>query len=45
MDTLTSEQKKTYNIISKIYDAQIAAHPADYKKFTSLFEKSFKYYI
>src|SRR3989344_8755365 len=39
MDTLNAEQKKTYNLISSLYEEQIAAHPADYKKFTILFEK------
>ena len=45
MDTLNSEQKKAYNIITSLYEGQIQAHPADYKKFTALFEKSFKYYL
>jgi len=45
METLSSEQKKTYRIVTSLYEGQIAAHPADYKKFTALFEKSFKYYL
>ncbi len=45
MDTLTAEQKKTFNLINSIYETQIEAHPADYKKFISIFEKSFKYYL
>lgn len=45
METLTAEQKKTFNFIKLLYEAQIKAHPADYKKFTELFEKSFKYYL
>lgn len=45
MDTLNPEQKKAYNTITSLYEGQIRAHPADYKKFTALFEKSFKYYL
>ncbi len=45
MDTLNSEQKKTYKIINSLYEKQIEARPADYKKFTVLFEKNFKYYL
>ena len=45
MDTLNSEQKKIYATITAIYDAQIKAHPADYKKFSALFAKNFKYYL
>ena len=45
LDTLTSEQKKAYNLVNSLYDGQIKAHPADYKKFTALFEKNFKYYL
>src|SRR3989344_3236965 len=45
MDTLNAEQKKAFKLISSLYEGQIAAHPADYKKFTALFEKNFKYYI
>jgi hypothetical protein len=45
MDTLSSEQTRTFKILNSIYDSQIKAHPADYKKFTILFEKSFKYYL
>jgi len=45
MDTLDAEQKKAYAIVNSLYDAQIRAHPADYKKFTALFEKNFKYYL
>jgi len=44
-DTLNSEQKKTYKIITTLYEEQIKAYPAEYKKFTELFEKNFKYYI
>lgn len=44
-DTLTAKQKKTYKIITKLYEEQIKEHPADYKKFTTLFDKNFKYYI
>ena len=45
MDTLNQEQKKTYSIIKALYDGQVKEHPADYKKFTVLFEKNFKYYL
>lgn len=45
LDTLNSEQKKAYRLITSIYEAQIRAHPADYKRFTVLFEKSFRYYL
>jgi len=45
LDTLTPEQKKAYNLVNSLYDEQIKAHPADYKKFTALFEKNFKYYL
>ena len=45
LDTLTSEQKKAYNIVTSLYEGQIKAHPTDYKKFTALFEKNFKYYL
>ena len=45
MDTLNKEQKKAYGIVTSIYEGQIKAHPADYKKFTAMFEKSFKYYL
>ena len=45
MDTLDSGQKKTYDIITSLYEKQIKAHPADYKKFTALFKKSFRYYL
>ena len=45
MDTLNSEQKKAYGIVTSIYAEQIKAHPAEYKKFTALFEKNFKYYL
>lgn len=45
MDTLNPAQKKAYNTITSLYEGQIKAHPADYKKFTALFEKNFKYYL
>ena len=45
MDTLNPGQKKAFNIITTLFDEQIKAHPADYKKFTALFEKNFKYYL
>ena len=45
LSSLTPEQKKAFGTIISIYDAQIKAHPADYKKFTELFEKNFKYYL
>ncbi|MFA6213727.1 MAG: hypothetical protein WC717_00420 [Candidatus Micrarchaeia archaeon] len=45
MDTMSPEQKKAYKTIKSIYDGQVKAHPADYKKFTALFEKDFKYYL
>jgi hypothetical protein len=45
METITSEQKQPYNILTSLYEGQIKVHPADYKKFTALFEKNFKYYI
>ena len=45
MDTLSVEQKKLYNVVNSLYEAQIKAYPAEYKKFTTLFEKNFKYYI
>lgn len=45
MQTLNAEQKKAYDLITTLYEAQIRAHPADYTKFTALFEKNFKYYL
>lgn len=45
LDTLTSQQKKAYKLVNSLYEAQIKAHPADYRIFTALFEKNFKYYI
>jgi len=45
MDTLDSDQKKAFGIITAIYDAQTKAHPDDYKKFRELFKKNFKYYL
>lgn len=45
LDTLSSEQKKAYGVITKIFEAQAKAHPADYRKFSVLFEKNFKYYL
>jgi hypothetical protein len=45
METLNLEQKKAYKIITSLYEGQIKVHPVDYKKFTVLFEKNFKYYI
>jgi hypothetical protein len=45
METLTSQQRKTYKVITSIYEAEIKTHPADYKRFTTLFEKNFKYYL
>jgi len=45
MDTLNAGQKKTFDVIRSLYEDQINAHPADYKKFTALFEKNFKYYL
>ncbi|MFA6907306.1 MAG: hypothetical protein WC263_00585 [Candidatus Micrarchaeia archaeon] len=45
MDTLNAEQKKAYGLITSVYDGQVKAHPADYKKFTMLFEKNFRYYL
>ncbi len=45
METLNSNQKKAYDTIDSLYTKQINAHPVDYKKYTSLFEKNFKYYL
>ncbi len=45
LETLNPEQKKTYGTIKSLYEGQIKAHPTEYKKFTSLFEKDFKYYL
>ena len=45
MDTLTPAQKKAYETVKSLYDAQVKARPADYRKFTALFEKNFKYYL
>jgi hypothetical protein len=45
METLNSEQKKAFNQVNSVYKQEAKAHPADYKKFTSLFEKNFKYYL
>src|SRR3989344_4575536 len=45
MDTLNTDQKKIYKTITLLYEAQIKARPAEYKKFTALFEKNFKYYL
>ena len=45
METLNGEQKKIFGVVNSLYDAQAKAHPADYKKFSALFEKNFKYYL
>ncbi len=45
METMNAEQKKAYGLVTSIYEGQIKAHPADYRRFTELFEKSFKYYL
>ncbi len=45
MDTFNSEQKKTYATITLLYEGQVREHPVEYKKFTALFEKNFKYYL
>ncbi len=45
MESLTSDQKAAFNIITLLYNAQIKAHPAEYKQFSKLFDKNFKYYI
>jgi len=42
---LTSDQKKAYNSVTSLYREQAKAHPAEYKKFKELFEKSFKGYL
>ena len=45
MNALNLEQKKAYNALTSIYEGQIKAHPADYKKFAELFDKGFKRYV
>jgi len=45
METLDGEQKRIFDVVNTLYDAQAKAHPADYKKFKALFDKSFKYYL
>jgi hypothetical protein len=45
METMNKEQKKAYGIVTSLFEKQIKAHPADYKRFTALFDKSFKYYL
>lgn len=45
MDTLNSDQKKAFNIITALYEGVVKAHPEDYKRFRALFEKNFKYYL
>ena len=45
MNSLNAEQKKAFAIVNSLFDGQVKAHPADYKKFNELFEKNFKYYI
>ncbi|MCX6771246.1 MAG: hypothetical protein NTX79_04280 [Candidatus Micrarchaeota archaeon] len=45
METLSPKQKIGYNTIKAIYTKQVEAHPADYDKFATLFEKNFKYYV
>ena len=45
IDSLTSEQKKVYGVITSLYDKQVKARPKEYKQFKALFEKNFKYYI
>jgi len=42
---MNKEQKKAYGIVTSLFEKQIKAHPADYKRFTALFDKSFKYYL
>ncbi len=45
MDMLTSGQKKTFKVITSLYEAQMKAYPGDYKKFTALFDKNFNYFF
>jgi hypothetical protein len=45
LDTLNPEQRKTFKMITEIFGKEKKAHPADYKRFAALFEKSFKYYV
>ncbi|MFA5246872.1 MAG: hypothetical protein WC408_03205 [Candidatus Micrarchaeia archaeon] len=45
MDTLCVEQKKVFKIVDSLYEKQAAAHPADFKKYSAMFEKHFKYYL
>lgn len=45
METLSAAQRKAYDTLTAVYEGQIKAHPDDYKKFTGLFEKNFKYYL
>jgi hypothetical protein len=45
ISSLNAEQKKAYGIVTSLYEVQIKAHRADYAKFSTLFEKNFKYYL
>ncbi len=45
LDTLNAEQKKMYALVTEIYEATIKKYPAEYKKFSELFDKNFKYYL
>jgi len=45
LNTLNSKQKKTYDLVKTLYEEQMNAHPADYKEFTKLFDKNFKFYL
>jgi len=45
LEAMNREQKAAYKSIISIYEGQIKAHPADYKKFTLLFDRSFKSYL
>lgn len=42
---LDQQQKKSFTALSSIYEEQIRSHPAEYRDFVSLFDKSFKYSI
>ena len=45
METLSLDQKKTYRLVTSLYDGQVKAHPADYDRFKALFKENFKYYL
>lgn len=45
LNSMNPGQKKAYGAITSLYEKQIKEHPADYRKFSELFERTFRHYI